>query len=247
MAFLFDLLLLAIVVGTILTCMRKGFVRSVIELAGGIFAAIAAYFLAQPVGAWLSGTFVKPFFEDKIAASLLSVAGTEATGNAAEAILNFDLTKVLSDAPQALQELLARYNIDLAYTQSVAAAESTVADKSAAVVDAIATPVANTISLCVSFLVLFVLFMMVIGLLARLASKISYIPVVGKVNRILGTVFGACKAVVLVFVVAALLRFVVPYLAEPMHLDRENPYQNTLIFKYVDQINPISKLLPDSF
>lgn len=247
MAFLFDLLIVVIAVTCILVCRNRGLVRSVIEATGGMISAFCAYQLAKPAGQWVSEHWIKPLLSEKVAGSLLSIGGTTVDGSAADAISSFDLTNMIQDAPEALKDLLTAFNVNLSTVQSVADGKTTVAERASAVVDTIVSPAAVNIATCLCFFIFFLLLMLVVFLLAKLASGISYIPVVGKLNRLLGTVFGVVKAAVYICVFTAMIHVMIPYLAEPMHLDASDPYAGTLLCKTICDINPVIDLIPQQF
>ena len=247
MAFIFDIIIVGIIVLCTVACRRKGLVRSLIELTGGMVSAFFAYLLAKPCGAWLSEHLVSGLFAEKAASELISIEGTKVTGSAVEAIESIDIGQVIKDAPTALTDLLDSFNIDLAQIQSISDSKVTVSERANAVVESIVSPIAANVSTAVCFVLLFIAFMVVISLLAKAASGISYIPVVGKANRALGTVFGVLKGAVFVLIFTAALNVVMPYLSNPMGLDKTDPYSETVLTKYVCDINPLIKLIPDSF
>ncbi len=247
MAFIFDLILIALAVACILVCRKRGLVRSVIEVTGGMVAAFCAYQLAKPAGQWVSEYCIKPLLSERVAESLLSIGGRTSEGTATEALAAFDLSKMLSDAPAALEKLLCSFNVSLTAVQSVADGKTDVAKQAEAVVDTIVTPAAANIATCLCFFVFFILLSLVVFLLAKLAGGISYIPVVGKINRFFGMLFGVLKATVYICVVTAMIYVMTPYLAEPMHLDPEDPYAGTLLCKTVCEINPLIDLIPQEF
>lgn len=248
MSFLFDIAIVAIAIVCVVVCRNRGLVRSIIEATGGMVAAFCAYQLAKPAGQWVSQNWIKPLLSEEVAGSLLSIGSTTPLeGKALDAIASFDLSTMLQDAPAALQDLLTAFNINLATVQSVADGKTTVAERSTAVVDTIVSPLAANIATCLCFFVFFVVLMLVVILLAKLASGISYIPVAGKLNRFLGTVFGGVKAVVYICIFTAILHVMIPYLVEPMALDPADPYAGTLICKTVSNINPLIDLIPDQF
>lgn len=247
MAFVFDIIIIAIVVLCIFTCRKHGLVRSVIETTGGMVAAFVAYLFAKPAGLWLSSKLIKGLFAESAARSLISIEGSELSGKATEAISQIDIAKMVQDAPQALKDLLAAFNVDLSQVQSISDSKTTIAERAEAVVDAIVTPISEVTSICICFVLFFALLMVLVVFLAKLASTISYIPVVGKFNRFLGTLFGVIKAVAFVFIFTAMLDLLMPFIAEPMALDKSDPYANTLICKRVCDINPVIALLPELY
>ena len=247
MAFIFDIIIVGIIAICTIACRSKGFVRSLIELTGGMISAFFAYLLAKPVGAWLSENLISGIFREKAASELISIEGSKITGSAVEALEGIDVGQVIKDAPSALTDFLNAFNIDLAQIQSISDSKVTVSERAKAVVDAIVNPIADNVSMAISFFILFIVFMIVISLIAKAASAISYIPVVGTLNTVLGTVFGVLKGAVFVLIFTAALNVVMPYLSVPMGLDKEEPYKETFITKYVCEVNPLIKLLPESF
>lgn len=246
MAFIFDIIIVVIAVLCIVTCRRHGLVRSVIETTGGFVAAFIAYILAKPMGVWLSNNLIKKLFAESTADALISIEGSDISGSATDALSQVDVSQVVKDAPEALTDMLSSFNVNLAEIQK-AAAESgaSLKEQGEAIVDAIITPVSQSIAMCICFAVVFIILMVVVTLLAKLASGISYIPIVGGMNRLFGTLFGVVKAVAFICVFTAAINLVMPYIAEPLGINKEDPYKNTVICKTVCEINPIIKLLPE--
>lgn len=246
MAFIFDIIIVVIAVLCIVICRKHGLVRSVIETTGGLVAAFIAYILAKPMGVWLSDNLIKGLFAESTAEALISIEGTTVSGSAVDALSEVNVSQVVNDAPQAFTDMLSAFNVDIAEVQKAAASTGASAkEQGEAILDAIITPVSQSIAMCICFLVVFVILMIVISLLAKFASGISYIPIVGGFNKFFGALFGVLKAVAFVCVFTAMINLVMPYIAEPLGIDKEDPYKNTLICKTVCEINPLIKLLPE--
>lgn len=243
MAFIYDIIIVAIAAACVLTCRKHGLVRSVIETTGGMVSAFAAYMLAKPTGVWLSERFIKSALADGVAEALLEIEGTQTSGSAAEALQDTDISGMISSAPQAFIDLLEKFGVDIEKIQSVSDSAPTAQERADAVLEAIVAPAAESISKCICFVLLFIILMVAVTLLAKLASTISYIPVVGTVNRVLGTVFGAAKAVVFICVFTAAVYILMPYTASYLGIDTTDPYAGTLLLGWICRINPLIMLM----
>ena len=241
MAILFDFILLAIGISCIVLCCRRGFVRSLIEATGGMFAAFFAYLFAKPAGRWLNDRFVRALVENRITERLQSITGTSAP------LGETDLSGLLTDAPEPFRRLLTSFNVELDSVRAASAAEQTVAARSRAVVEEIAARFSSVLATCLCFAVFFAILLVAVFLLGKLASGISYIPVIGKFNRVFGALFGTVKALVLICVFTAILHLLLPYLVEPMHLDPDDPYKGSVLCEPITAYNPLVGLLPTDF
>lgn len=241
MAILFDVIILAIVIYCVALCCRRGFARSLIEATGGMLAAFFAYLFAKPAGRWLDEHFLRDLLEDRISERLQSITESAAP------ISETDLSSLLSDPSASFQSLLSSFNTDLERVRAVAAAEQTVADRSRAIVAEIASHASAVIATSLCFLVFFGILLTAVFLLGKLASGVSYLPVVGKFNRLFGAAFGLLKALVLVCVFTAALHLLLPYITEPLQLDPDDPYQGSVLCEPITEYNPLVKLLPTDF
>lgn len=245
MAYIFDAAVLGILLLCIIECTYKGFVRAILETGGGIVAAIGTYFLAKPAGKILAEKIFDGVFEQTVSKALLGAMGENVGKGAFDAIKKADITR-LTEVPEKLKTVLEGFGANTdEISRLIEKASGTASERSAEVVEAIAHPISLTISTVIAATVIFALLMTAIALTAKLATGISYLAGVGKINRALGTVFGIAKGAVIILFVSVLIGYMTPYIAEPLNLDYDNPYEDTLVYKYIDENNPLIKILPD--
>lgn len=245
MAYIFDAAILGILAFCVFECAYKGFIRAVLETGGGIIAGIGTYFISKPVGKWLADNFFNSFFEETVSKKLLEVMGKASSDNSLEAIKNTDITEI-AKAPEALTEVLTQFGADeKAVTGLIETLTGSTAQNAEEVVNAVAHPVSLTISTVLSAFVIFIALMILIMLLAKVATGLSYFAGLGKINRAFGFMFGFIKGAVMVLFISVMIHYITPYIAEPLNLDAENPYQNSYIYSYIDENNPLIKILPE--
>lgn len=240
MAYIFDAAILGILAVSIIECTHKGFVRAVLETGGGIIAGIGTYFLAQPVGKWLAENVFDSLFEQAVSEKLLELMGQSAQEAAFEKIKGIDISALTESAPEALSALLAKFGTN---SESVVPLIET--EKAQTVVEAIAHPISITVATVLSAFVIFVILMILIMMIAKFTTGLSYLAGVGKINRVFGFLFGVIKGAVVILFISVMINYITPYITEPLSLDKDNPYENTYVYKYIDEYNPLIKILPD--
>lgn len=239
----------AAIVGILLFCVfegaYKGFIRAVLETGGGIIAGIGTYFLAKPLGKWLAENILNGFFEEIVSKKLLEAMGKASSDNSLEAIKNIDIAEVIK-TPDILSEALSQFGAD---TNEVTGLIETLTGNNAQnaekVVNAVAHPISITVATVFSAFIIFIVLMILIMFIAKAATGISYLAGLGKINRVFGFLFGFVKGAVMVLFISVMLHYITPYIAEPLKLDAENPYQNSYIYSFVDKNNPLIKILPE--
>ena len=243
MAFIFDLIIVAIIVVSMLECTHKGFVRAVLETGGGIIAGIGTYFLALPAGKWLAETVFDPIFENSVSKKLLELLGETDKSGAFEKIKNTDITGLFKTAPEKLKAIAESFG---AKGEEVTGfVESITVNSSEEVVKSIAHPISLTVATVICSVVIFITLMVIIMFSAKFITKLSYFAGLGKFNKFLGFLFGVIKSAVLVLFFSVMIHYITPYIAKPMNLNPENPYENTFIYKYAEEYNPLITILPD--
>ena len=83
-------------------------------------------------------------------------------------------------------------------------------------------------------------FIIALSFISRLFKKVNKIPLIGKVNEILGGVIGAVKAVIVVFVACTVLYIVVGIMDENAFVEA---VVNSKIYSFVCEYNPVVNML----
>ena len=121
--------------------------------------------------------------------------------------------------------------------------ENGVDQAKAAIVDAMTTPVSSIIGKTIAFILLFVGSIIIVKVLWLLSSLVVNLPVIRSIDRIGGVILGVINGILITFVLVAVINIGLVYaLKDKPANQRENIIENTFIFKFVDEINPLRKI-----
>lgn len=176
----------------------RGFLFSLLSLAGFLIAVACAFLLSKPVGDALTNSSIGTSMQGSIYDWILTKSNYAAyplSQELAEDLLPEMLNEI--GIPNFLNSFII--SLILPYIPEVATEP---------IGQYIAHGVANIALVVISFLVLLIVFSLALLFLKRFAKGVNKIPVVGLVNRLLGAVFGLAMGVVFLTVVSYGLNFV---------------------------------------
>lgn len=206
MNIILDVALGLILLSILYNSWRRGFIVSLIRLAGTIAGFVLASFLKGPIAEWGYNTFLEERVEQYVSDALLS------QGDAFSAALS-GLDHAGSAAAQLLSGLLAERGLDFYSSQDAGQMGKEILgritekgmDPAAAIAQVAVRPLVMTIlETAVFFLLLFVAGMLV-RIIANVGLGINRIPVVGGLNRAAGLICGAAYALLVGYVVSSAL------------------------------------------
>ena len=198
---LFDkitIIFLILLVAFIVIGIVRGFLFSLLSLAGFLIAVACAFLLSKPIGDALTNSSIGTSMQGSIYDWILTKSNYAAyplSQELAEDLLPEMLNEI--GIPNFLNSFII--SLILPYIPEVATEP---------IGQYIAHGVANIALVVISFLVLLIVFSIALLFLKRFAKGVNKIPVVGLVNRLLGAVFGLAMGVVFLIVVSYGLNFV---------------------------------------
>lgn len=186
-----DVVLLAIAALIIWRCTANGFIKGLLRSARVLLAFVIAYFLGNPVGAFLyKSLFYNPIYKfvyGKVDGLYQGASGT-LTGE-----------EVLNKFPDFLN--------DGALAEKLNAIESTSEDWIESVSQSIASPFATVVSNLVAYVLVFVLALILLSIVIKLLdSLVSNITVLDRINKLLGCVWGILLALAACLAIASLIK-----------------------------------------
>ena len=192
------IIFLILLVAFIVIGIVRGFLFSLLSLAGFLIAVACAFLLSKPVGDALTNSSIGTSMQGSIYDWILTKS------NYAAYPLSQELAKEM--LPEMLNEIgipnfLNSFIISLILPYIPEVATEPIGQY-------IAHGGTNIALVVISFLVLLIVFSIVLLFLKRFAKGVNKIPVVGLVNRLLGAVFGLAMGVVFLIVVSYGLNFV---------------------------------------
>ena len=192
------IIFLILLVAFIVIGIVRGFLFSLLSLAGFLIAVVCAFLLSKPVGDALTNSSIGTSMQGSIYDWILTKSNYAAYPLSQEVAKEM-LPEMLNEIgiPNFLNSFII--SLILPYIPEVATEP---------IGQYIAHGVANIALVVISFLVLLIVFSLALLFLKRFAKEVNKIPVVGLVNRLLGAVFGLAMGVVFLIVVSYGLNFV---------------------------------------
>ncbi len=230
MSILFDLILIVTAAFCIISGVRRGFVRSVINIVTLVAAVICAYMFMPAVSAYLHEQFIEASISAPIEEELSTMAGGDESG----------LAQLFADSPAALSELVGRYNTELA--DLVAYYEDAVMEGAQEMFTSlsryISDAAAKTVSDVSAFLIIFLAVVLVLKIAGWLLDLVFKLPVLSTLNRTLGLVFGLICAFLYMSVLSVVIVNAIPALTSvyPEQFASAS-VENTLVLKWIYEYN----------
>jgi uncharacterized membrane protein required for colicin V production len=188
MTYFLDLSLVAIILITVITCWRRGFIRSVFGALKAVIAAILTYMFAPKV----SSTLLDRVFSDRV----YSFVYRKLVSLGEEGTQTFDLAAILQKIPDSIRILLNNFHVDLnAIVDKYGAIGDAGEEELMEVASSISTPVAGFLSNALGYTITFVVASALLALLALILSQIADLPVIKKCDRFLGLLLGVLGAI----------------------------------------------------
>ncbi len=223
-----DVAAIVLVLCIVYTSFRKGFLRSVLELAGYVVSAVVARVLCIPVGGWLYDTLLKAHAQQIVSQYLTAFAQ-------------------LPGVNDGFDGVLAKYHIPA----SVLPAEVVQGEvpmpsgtAAAALMSGVVNPIALSIGRGIAFLVLFFLCLWVCRGIARATEVFNHIPLIGGLNRLLGAAVGVVKAALVLFVLDVVVSAVLPLTSlSGQTAAVASVLNHSAVAQIVDELNPLKDVL----
>ncbi len=197
MGIILDVIVVVIFAYIVYKSYKRGLISSVMGLAKGIVSFIAAYSFADRVGEFFCEKFMSGAVSGNINQAIMSLSKTE------EGVYN--LSKLFSDMPDALSQILTRYGADTEllgqYTANLTAGTE---ENVATVADIIARPVALSLSTIIAFILIFVLVFVLLSVVTIFLNAVFKMPVLKSANKILGMFFGIAEGAIIVILLSSI-------------------------------------------
>ena len=184
MNFLFDIIIIAIIVFTVYRSASRGFVKSVMSILSLVVAFVAAYIFTDALAEIYNESFIFDAFAGKVSDLLTPVI--QKTGEI------FDLETLFSDVPEVFSDLLQRFGVEMSSLKETfgtysSAGAQTVTDMS----ETIAAPVAFAFSKALAFASVFIGALIAMALVTFLVDLVFKLPGLKKANKFFGFLLGA--------------------------------------------------------
>lgn len=221
MNFILDIIILAVIIITALLSARRGFVRTVIEVAG----FIAAIFIASSLSVPLSSATYRSLIEKPLVSAVSTSADSSAQGiteSVWDALPGFvtDNAEKFGFSRETLAQKLGD-NIGNGAENAVQTAA-----------DSLVKPAVTRLLGGLYFALLFIVLTFVVRFLARLINKMFSFSLVGSLNRALGGVIGAVKGMIFAFVLCAVILLAVRINGGSLWFINDAVISNSILFRF---------------
>ena len=234
MAYVFDLIIVCTLIFMIVIGYRRGFVQSLVQIAGYVLAFVLALSLSTPIANAVFDGAIAEGVETKLTESFVgAVDGSPSEkanafieglpGPIASALLkNESVTDTLRDLDENLELSAQKF------------AET--------VVENAIRPVVVSLIRIVLFILLFILLSLAIKLLAKLFKPLTNLPLIRQVDGVLGAVLGLLKGIVFVLAFVSILQLVAALSPADGAFTQET-LDGGLLIGWIADINPLSGVI----
>lgn len=186
MSIILDLIVIAIIALFSFLSAKKGFVRTLVEVAGFVLAAVLAFSLSTPISTSISENTVMPIIEEATVSALENVSTdniSQATDNVWDQLPSFVLSAAESSGitKDSISDHLS------------ASSEKTIEGLSTELSNRVFLPIVSNVIKTVVTVILFVVLLVLSIFLARIINRLFSGVILGKLNKTLGGILGAIK------------------------------------------------------
>ena len=217
MSIAIDLTLVVIVVFFAVISARRGFVSSLIGLAGVFLAMIIAFY---------GSVYISDFVFDKFVGKNVSQNIIKSYNAAADEIT--DKVKI----PEYIGVYSEKMNIDIK-SELNSAIEKGGENAAPVVVKNIIKPAVLPFIRAAALIVLFFVCCFIFSALARLTKGIRKIPLIGRVNSFLGAILGVAKGVLIVFLICFALSAVLSFSKDGFWIFTPKTLEKSYIYNFI--------------
>ena len=213
MGIIVDLIIVGILVLCIFLGYKRGLTGSLLKIVTFILALIIAFILFKPVSNFIiNNTELDENLESSIKSMFLEVEENDTNSNMPTAMTDY-INKVIEDAAD---------------------------DAKTAVVETAARDVAISIINLGVVIVVYIIARIILIFVKGIASLITKLPVIKQFDKLGGIIFGLLKALVIIYVILAIISFVSPVITDSGVIDAINQsfigkgmYNNNILLEIV--------------
>ena len=213
MGIIVDLIIVGILVLCIFLGYKRGLTGSLLKIVTFLLALIIAFILFKPVSNFIiNNTKLDENLESSIKSMFLEVEENDTSSNMPTAMTDY-INKVIEDAAD---------------------------DAKTAVVETAARDVAISIINLGVVIVVYIIARIILIFVKGIASLITKLPVIKQFDKLGGIIFGLLKALVIIYVILAIISFVSPMITDSGVIDAINQsfigkgmYNNNILLEIV--------------
>lgn len=208
MAYIVDIILIAIFAIAIIISAYKGFFRSLIDLAGSLVAVLTARVLSQTAAQAVYSTVLEGGIEKALISRLGEGAATDYTAQ---------LEEILQSLPEGINGVLQMIGFDRQMLiDKISEANLNGNNLIESLMNSVVTPLVTAVVQVILFVILAIVLIIAVKILAVLLDKIiKKLPVIKGFNKTLGAVFGIFKGLIDVIIVSFVISVIVGFISNP--------------------------------
>ncbi len=234
MAYIVDILIIALFVFIVVAAYRKGFISTVIDTFAVAISAVVSYMFFEPVAEGAYNLFVRDLVETRFTRVLDDISSSLSVADKVSAMIDG-----LPQGAVKLAEVMGVNFNSLAFSMSSGGNLSDDALIKLAV-DKVGHPIMINVTEVITFVAMFVIITIALKFIAGIFKKANDIPLLGKLNAGLGGVIGIVKAAAVVFVACTVFYFIAGMSGAGPVIEAIN---NSKIYAVIIENNPIVNLI----
>lgn len=220
-----DLIIILLFAVFVLIGIKRGAVKTLLNLAGTVLAVFLSTVLGSNIAQWMYDVF----FKNGI---IQSINNTLAETGAAQTVEN-----AISSIPDAVFDALSIFGISkdsLLYQteNTVTSAQSSVSS----VVEGVISPILTSIISFFLIIIFFILLLVLFKFLIKLINGIFNLPILHMFNKIFGGVLGVIEGAVIIYLLVLLVKIILPFTGEDFFITQQM-INDSIIFKGMYNLN----------
>lgn len=193
-----DIALIAVLAVSVISSMRKGFLRCIFSIICVVISVAVAMSLSLSAAEWSYDNILSGYVTDKVEEAMQE--GIDSTSVATT------VNQIVDEIPDWLKIQLEGFGIDVGnVTEDISSLKLSVHDTAEKISHDIIRPGALVLLRMLCFILIYLAARFVLGLLAGVVCGIAKLPVLKQANKWLGAATGLIKGVVLIFLLSTLL------------------------------------------
>lgn len=233
MAYIIDILIIALFAVLVGLAYKKGFISTVIDTFSVVISAIISHKIFEGVAEKVYDILVRDLVETRFERVLDDISSTLSVSD--------KITAMIDGLPQGAVKLAQIMGVNFSSLKSSIVATNLSNDELIDLaVDKIGHTIMINITEVITFIVLFIVITIGLKFVASMLKKANDIPLLGKFNALLGGVVGLAKALAIVYIVCTAFYFIAGMSGAAPVVDAVN---SSIIYGFIIENNPIINLI----
>jgi len=195
--YLIDILFLIIAVITIILFTKRGFIQALFDYGKTVMAVIASYIFGPKVGNFLYDKFIYSRIYNWISSKIDTVF------NSLSEKINID--SAIDEIPFIVKQFVTPEKIKNRYGETINNVENSAHD----LADFVSTSFARVISNFLSYLLVFIIALVLLYILSKLFGVLTKLPIIHGVNSFIGFLLGIVAAFVFLSILTYVLSLII--------------------------------------